>query len=141
MSDFEETVDVEVAPEVAYAVWADFAGYSRFVGGVESVQRTGDKLHWVVKVGPKGSEWDADIVVEEPGRRLAWKAPDGPIDTDIRFEPLPGGGTHVIFREHMHDSLVAQATAATPIANRQAAKDLQRYKDLVEGRDPAPRNS
>ena len=134
MPDIHEVIDVAATPQDAYAVWADFEAMGRFVSGVETVQRTGENLHWVVKLGPKTQEWDATVVADEPGRRLAWQAPDGPIDTDITFEPLDAGGTRVTFQERMHDSLPAQLAAKTPFADRQARQDLERYKDLVEGR-------
>jgi uncharacterized membrane protein len=132
MSGIEEVIEVEAPAARAYALWADFGRFSEFVDNVESVERTGDRLHWTAKVGPKTNEWDAEIVAEEPGRRIAWKAPDGPIDTDITFEEKTPGTTTVTFREHMHDSLAAQAAAMTPFADRQARKDLERYKALVE---------
>jgi hypothetical protein len=104
MAGIEETIDVDASPERAYAVWADFACYPDFVKGVERVERHGDRLHWVAGSRLKTSEWDAHITAEEPGRRIAWRAPEGPIDTEITFEALPDGGTRVLFREHMHDS-------------------------------------
>lgn len=132
MAGIEETVDVAVPPERAYALWADFGRYDEFVKGVERVERDGQRLHWVASAGPTTQEWDAHIVAEEPGRRLAWQAPDGPIDTEITFEPLPDGGTRVVFREQMHDSLPAQAAAASGYAGRRAQADLERYRALLE---------
>jgi uncharacterized membrane protein len=131
MSGIEETVDVAASPERAYALWADFTRYDEFVKGVERVERDGDLLHWVARTGPLTNEWDAHITAEEPGRRLAWQAPDGPIDTEITFEALPDGGTRVVFREHMHDSLPAQAAAASGYADRRAQADLERYRALL----------
>ncbi len=133
MTGIEETIDVDASPERAYTVWADFACYPDFVKGVERVERHGDRLHWVTGSKLKTSEWDAHITAEEPGRRIAWRAPDGPIDTEITFEALPQGGTRVLFREHMHDSLPAQAAAVSGFGERRAQNDLERYKEIVEG--------
>lgn len=133
MAGIELTIEVDVPTQAAYALWADFEGQPRFVENAERVTRDGDRLHWVAKAGPSTREWDAVVVAEEPGRRLAWRAPDGPIDTEILFEPLDGGRTRVTFRETMHDSLGAQALAATGIADRRARADLERYKELAEG--------
>ncbi|MCW3041343.1 MAG: cyclase [Solirubrobacterales bacterium] len=138
MPGINETIEVAATPERAYAVWADFAGYPRFVKGVERLQRSGQNLHWVVKAGPRTVEWDAEILVEEPGRRLSWKAPDGPIDTDITFEATAEGGTCVVFNETMHDSLPAAFAALSGFGGSRAKDDLERYKQLVEGHDPDP---
>lgn len=133
MAGIEESIDVAVSPERAYALWADFPRFNEFVKGVERVERRGDTIHWVVSgAGSSTNEWDATITHEEPGRRIAWQAPEGPIDTDIRFEPLPDGGTRVLFTEHMHDSLLAKAAAASGFGGHRANKDLERYKELVE---------
>ena len=132
MPGLEEVIEVDAPAERAYALWAAFERFPEFVQGVERIDRRGDQLRWVVTVGPKTIEWDARIVAEEPGVRLAWEAPDGPIDTDISFEEIAPGRTRVTFRERMHDSLPAQLTAATPYAGRRAREDLERYRALVE---------
>ena len=132
MPGLRETIDVDVSPERAYALWAAFDRFPEFVGNVERVERHGDRLHWVATAGPATNEWDAHIVAEEPGRRLAWQAPEGPIDTDITFEALGPDATRVTFSEEMHDSLPAQAAAAVGLADRRARADLERYKELVE---------
>ena len=138
MSGIEETIDVDASPDAAYAVWADFGGFHRFVKNVERVEEHGDRIHWVVKTGPRTQEWDATVVAREPGRRIAWAAPDGPIDTEITFAPREGGGTHVVFREHMHDSLPAKLAAMSGLGASRARDDLERYRAVVEGRDPDP---
>lgn len=132
MAGIEEVIEVDAPPERAYALWADFSRFKDFVSGVEAVTREGDRLHWTAKVGPSKNEWDAVLVAEEPGRRIAWRAPEGPIDTDISFEELAPGRTRVTFRERMHDSLAAQVAASTPVAGRVARHDLEKYKELVE---------
>ncbi|HYF28676.1 MAG TPA: SRPBCC family protein [Baekduia sp.] len=132
MSGLEETIDVDAPARRAYDLWAAFERFGEFVQGVERVQRDGARLHWIAKVGPVTREWDARIVAEEPGRRLAWEAPDGPIDTDITFEALGPARTRVVFRERMHDSLPAQAGAASGYGGRRAREDLERYKALLE---------
>lgn len=132
MSGIDEVIEVDAPAERAYAIWADFGSYQDWIGGVEEVTRTGDRLHWKAGPGPVTKEWEAVIVAEEPGRRLAWEAPDGPIDTDVRFEALSPERTRVHFRERMHDSLVVEAVAATPFADRQARQDLERFRQRAE---------
>jgi len=132
MAGIEETIEVDVPAARAYEQWARFEEYPRFVKNVERVTRSGDRLHWVAKVGPTTREWDAHIVADVAGKQLAWVAPEGPIDTTIRFEPLGPQRTRVVFREVLHDSAVASVLAATGLGDRRARDDLDRFKKLVE---------
>ena len=134
MGGIECSIEVDVPAEQAYEQWAEFHTYDRFVENVERVARTGDSLHWVVRVGPVTREWDAHVVADERGKRIAWVAPEGPIDTDIRFEPLGPDRTRVVFRERMHDSALATALAASGLGDRRARADLARFKEIVESR-------
>ena len=135
MTGIEETIEVATSAEQAYERWSRFDEYPSFVENVERVTRSGDTLRWVGKFGPATREWVSQIVADVPGERIAWVAPEGPIDTDIRFEPLGPERTRVIFRERMHDSALASALAATGLADRRARADLGRFKQLVE-REP-----
>jgi uncharacterized membrane protein len=134
VSQIDETVDVVVPPLVAYEQWVRFDEYPTFIENVVSVTRAGDRLRWIVKLGLGEREWESRIVADDAGRRIAWVAPEGPIDTDIRFEPIADGETRVRFRERIHDSLALQAATALGVASRRARSDLQRYKALVESR-------
>lgn len=46
--------------------------------GVESVTQLDDKhVHWVAEIAGTRREWDAEIVDQEPDRRIAWRSLDG----------------------------------------------------------------
>jgi uncharacterized membrane protein len=132
MSGLEETVEGSVPALVEYEQWTRFDEYPEVVENVVRVSRQGEALHWEMEIAGLTKEWTSRIGAEEPGRRLAWVAPDGPIDTDIRFEPITESTTRVRFTERMHDSTLAQLGAATGIADRRARADLGRYRERVE---------
>src|SRR5690606_14581750 len=75
----------------------------RFMGHVARVELESDRVsRWVIEQGPKTLEWRAEIVEDNPGRRLRWRSLDG---SDIEHEgtldlvEAPGGrGTIVDVR-------------------------------------------
>ena len=134
MAGIDVSIEVEGNARNAYDAWANFRNLPAFVKNAQEVVREGDVLHWTGRVGRTTTSWDARITHEEPGRRLAWVAPDGPIDTDITFEELDGSNrTLVRFSERMHHSRTAQLTAALGLGAFRARGDLLRFKALVEG--------
>jgi len=97
--------------------------------------------------GPGGMavEWDAEIVSDEPGRRIAWRTVDSP-DVDnagsVQFSPAPNGrGTEVKVAltyappAGRLGSAVATAFGASP--DRQVREGLRRFKQRMEAHEVA----
>ena len=95
-SKAEATTLVQKSPEECYRFWRNFEQLPQFMSYLESVRITGDRQsHWVAK-GPGGvrMEWDAELVDDEPGRKVAWRSlPGGDVETAgaVKFEEAPGG--------------------------------------------------
>jgi uncharacterized membrane protein len=84
-----------------YRFWRDFSNLPRVMRHLEAVHVHGERRsHWVARA-PGGAhvEWDAEIVEERPGERIAWRSlPGGDVQTDgvVRFVSAPAGrGTEV----------------------------------------------
>lgn len=135
MAGTDASIDVQGGAAYAFEVFSAFREHARFLRGIESVERRGNRLHVAGRVGARREEWEADVVAEEPGRRLAWRAPDGPLDVEVTFEELDGGrSTRVRVRQRLHDAgSVAGALGALRVLQIQARGDLKRYKAVVEG--------
>jgi len=125
-----------------YRFWRDQANAPRFMTGIESVTKSGDRTsHWVAR-GPlnKTFAWDSEIIVEEEGRMFAWKSlPGGDISNagSVRFEPATGGrGTLVTLEINYEPPAgalgVAVAKALGDDPDRRAREDLRRFKQLME---------
>jgi uncharacterized membrane protein len=135
-------VTVNRSPAEAYRYWRDLENLPRFMSHLESV-RTDDlrRTHWVAR-GPAGRlvEWDAEIVEDQPNRRLAWRSLPGarvPNAGRVRFEPAPGDrGTEV--RVHLRYAppagalgrAVAKLFGEEP--EQQVRDDLRRFKQVLE---------
>jgi uncharacterized membrane protein len=61
-----------------FASWADFESFPKFIEHIKSVTVRDDRIsHWVIE-GTGGStiEWDAEITMFEPPRRIGWNSRD-----------------------------------------------------------------
>jgi uncharacterized membrane protein len=76
-------ITIQAKPEEIYTMWRDLSNLPRFMSHVKSVIDEGGNIsRWAVEVGGRKLEWRAQIVEDEPNRRLRWKSLDG----DIRHE-------------------------------------------------------
>ena len=138
----EKAVTIGKSPEEVYRFWRDLPNLPRFMDHLKSVTVTDEKTsHWVAK-GPAGREvaWDAEIIVDEPNARIAWKSlPDADIDNagSVRFVTAPGGRgceVHVTVQYYPPGgalgATVAKLFGEEP--SQQIADDLRRLKWLME---------
>src|SRR5215218_11231923 len=89
MASIEKSIEVGVPVRTAYDQWTQFEDFPQFMEGVESVTQLDDRrLHWVAEIAGTRREWDAEIVDQEPDRRIAWRSIDGtPNGGVVTFEP------------------------------------------------------
>lgn len=140
----QRAVTIGKSPDELYDFWRNFENLPRFMSHLESVKvQDGDgrRSHWVAKA-PAGTsvEWDAEIVGDEPGRRIAWRSLEGttvPNEGHVDFRPAPGDwGTEI------HVSLTYRPPGGTLGAvvarllgeepGAQVGEDLRRLKRLLE---------
>src|SRR4051812_10791119 len=82
MGSVAHYIEVEAPRDRAYSWWRSLTNLPRILPDVESVTtRGGDTriTHWKAS-GPLGKtvEWDARIVEDVPGTRIAWASVEGP---------------------------------------------------------------
>jgi len=95
------TITINREPQDVYEYWRDLANLPQFMAHLESVEELGQTSKWRAK-GPAGMPitWDAEIVLDHPGERLAWRSVEGtttvPSRGVVRFNQAPGErGTEV----------------------------------------------
>jgi len=146
MERFERDVKVDAPVERVFDLLSDFEGYPCWMGNVRDVRRTGRRVaHWVVGTALDiDVEWDAEVTVFVPDRRVAWRAVRGDVRADGEFvlAETPDGTTLVRFvlgydtPGGRTGARAARFFGRHP--GRQLEEDLARFKRLAE-RGAGPR--
>ncbi len=137
MSTIEQTIDVHVPVRTAYNQWTQFEEFPSFMEGIESVTQLDDThLRWVAEVGGEREEWKAEIVDQEPDRKVAWRSIEGKENGGIvTFEPLDSDTTRVNVEMRWEpEGLKEKAGAAIGLDSGRVKGDLERFKNLIESR-------
>lgn len=99
MRRYERFVEIDAPVERVFDLFADFEATPRWAGGVREVRRTGRRIfRWVAATALDiDVEWDAEVVVFAPDRRIVWHSIGGDIDADCEavFSMTPEGTTLV----------------------------------------------
>ncbi|HEX4807394.1 MAG TPA: SRPBCC family protein [Bryobacteraceae bacterium] len=137
-----QSVTIGRSPEELYAFWRDFNNLPSFMRHLESVQVTGDRQsHWKAKA-PNGKtvEWDAEIVEDQPDRKISWRSLKGS-DVDhsgsVTFSRAAGNRGTVVRVDVQYapsgGALVAKAAKLLRAAPAQFIGDeLRAFKCLME---------
>lgn len=135
------TVTVNRPPPEVYRAWKNYEQLPRFMAHLESVEPAGpERWRWSARA-PAGTrlEWDAEIVVDEPDRLIAWRSIDGDVANagSVRFKPAPGDRGTEVTVELAYRSPGGRAGKAGAsllgAAPKQAIRDdLRRFKQVLE---------
>jgi uncharacterized membrane protein len=137
MAEVRESIDVAVPVSTAYNQWTQFEEFPKFMEGVRSVTQIDDThLRWVAEIGGKEHEWEAEIVEQEPDRRIAWRSVDGKgISGEVTFEPLGPDRTRVeVHFSWEPDDMIESLGSKLGMDDRRVKADLERFKELIESR-------
>jgi uncharacterized membrane protein len=141
MSKVEHEIVVQAPADTVYQVWRNFENFPNFMSNIDEVTETGSgRSHWRAK-GPLGSaaEWDAEIVVDEPGRAIAWRSidtPDNNVRTQgaVRFEQKNDATRVFVTMSYDAPAKGLGELAAKIFSNpeKQVEEDLHRFKAMME---------
>jgi uncharacterized membrane protein len=137
MSTIEQTIDVNVPLHTAYNQWTQFEDFPSFMEGVESVTQLDDRhLRWIADIGGQKREWQAEIVAQEPDRRVAWRATDGKDNAGVvTFQPIDQTTTRVeVQMQWEPEGMMEKAGSMVGMDDRRVKGDLEQFKDMIERR-------
>ena len=137
MSTVETSVDIELPVSTVYNQWTQFEAFPEFMDGVASVTQVDEtQLHWVVEIAGLTREWDAEIVDQQPDRRIAWRSIDGAGNGGIvTFQPTGESTTRVNLQMEFEPEGLAETVGdRLGFVSKQAEGDLKRFKSFIEAR-------
>jgi uncharacterized membrane protein len=91
----EKAFTIECPADELYAYWRDFSRLPDIMSHLQSVEVVDDlRSRWTAK-GPANlpAAWEAEIVDDTPGRRIAWRSVGGSVPNagSVTFTEAPGG--------------------------------------------------
>jgi uncharacterized membrane protein len=132
------TAVIQVGAEALYAIWRNVEAAPQWQEQVIRVASTGATTsHWVMKSNEKRIEWDSEVMIDEPGKRIAWRSTGGESDNagEVIFEKAPGGrGTMVTVVQEFRMGKIASAWETLVGRNPKQAviENLRHFKALAE---------
>ncbi|HVL04182.1 MAG TPA: SRPBCC family protein [Acidimicrobiales bacterium] len=137
MSTTQKSIEIDLPVSTVYNQWTQFEDFPEFMDGVERVTQLDDKrLHWVAEIAGTREEWDAEIVDQEPDRRIAWRAVTGTTnDGVVSFEPSGPNSTRVTLDLDIEpEGLKEKVGEKLGFVSKQVEGDLERFKQFIESR-------
>lgn len=141
MPHVSRSVSIRRPRAEVYRFWRELQNLPAFMMHLESVQATGRaRSRWVVKGPGKPVEWEAEIVEDQPDRKIGWRSLDGaevPNSGTVTFTDAPADrGTEI----HVDLDYEPPAGAAGSMIARwfgeepdqQLRDDLRRLKQVLE---------
>jgi uncharacterized membrane protein len=137
MARIEQSIDVNVPVRTAYNQWTQFEEFPRFMGGVKEVHQLDDvRLHWRAEIGGREREWEARITEQIPDERVAWSSVEGAHNAGVvTFHRLNDNMTRVMVQmDYDTENWLEALGDAMGVMKAQVGKDLERFKEFIEGR-------
>ena len=137
MSTTQQSIEIDLPVRTVYNQWTQFEDFPYFMEGVERVTQLDDRrLHWVAEIAGTREEWDAEIVDQEPDRRISWRSISGATnDGVVAFQPIGPSSTRVTLDLDVDpEGLKEKAGEKLGFVSNQVEGDLKRFKEFIESR-------
>jgi len=138
----EESITVYRPADQVYALWRRLENLPRFMSHLESINvLSGNRSHWIARLPtPFRLEWDAEIVEDQPPKKLSWRSlPGGSIQHSgsVLFRAVPereSTEVKVIFdyRPPAGRAGAAVAKLLNLVTTNQIRSDLRTFKAVAE---------
>jgi len=130
-------IEVDVPVSTAYNQWTQFEDFPLFMEGIDHVQQLDPtRLHWAATVAGKQAQWDAKILEQHPDRQISWISEDGKKTrgTVTFADHGPDRTVIALSMSYQAEGPAEAAGSAAGLDKRRIHGDLERFKELIEGR-------
>lgn len=135
-------ITIDKPAQELYTFWRKLENLPQFMHHLERVEQTGaQSSHWQAKIiGGIPVEWDAEIVEDVPGQRIAWRTkPDAQIQQSgvVEFKAATGGRGTVVNVDMQYTppgGMIGETFGRllNGITAQQVKDDIGRFKSLME---------
>lgn len=135
MSNFEQSINVNVPLRTAYNQWTQFESFPYFMDGVLEVRQLSDtSLHWRAEIAGEEVAWDAKITEQIPDQRIAWTSVTGAKNAGVvTFHYIDDNTTRIMLQiEYVPEGFVQNVGAAVGLVENRMKGDLERFKEFIE---------
>jgi uncharacterized membrane protein len=132
------SVTINKPPVEVYAYWSELGNLPQFMDYLESVTPRGaGRSHWVAKAPVGTIAWDAEIIEDRPGEKIAWRTVEGSTlhhTGEVTFARTPGRDmTEVRVRLEVGGLGIAPSIRLAKLLTKPQIKgDLRRLKQVLE---------
>ncbi len=143
MQRTEKIIEIDAPIERVFDLFSDFENFPRWMNNIKDVHYTGRRFsRWTARA-PLGTsvEWEAETIIFEPDRRIAWRTVRGDVNTngEVVFESTRRGTTlmRVLLGYEVPagrlGALVASLFGKNP--EQELEEDLHSFARIAEGRE------
>ncbi len=142
----EEHIDVGVPRRVAYDQWTQYRELGQYSKHESAEPKREDRVSFTAKIGPSTRHWDADVVEQVPGKRIAWRSVGGAQNLGVlTFHELDDRLTRLMVQMEYHPAGAFETVGNFfRMQRRRVRKDLKLFKHFIElrgeatGKGPGP---
>jgi len=135
MTQFTQSIDVNVPVRTAYNQWTQFEEFPQFMEGIEEIRQLDDRtLHWKAEIAGIDQEWTAVITEQLPDERIAWKSTSGATNAGVvTFHRLDENTTRVTLQmSYDPEGFIENVGVALGMVEGRMKGDMERFKEFIE---------
>ena len=139
MTVIERRIEIRVPAAAAAASWLGLDELARVMHGIDAVRRIGpDRSRWRARIAGRPVDWEARTVTHAPDH-VSWRTTSGAVhEGELHFATVATDRCELELRIRIAPRGPWEWLALRlGLVQRQVTADLERFRDVIEGRAAA----